>query len=122
MRRAWSNKAEATEWAAHCIAILLIEELTGYTALERERRKLGFNYWLGNTTTNLISMHRKAGLVVSGLRRAGTGQVVARARHELELESKVLVDGDYPIYVVVVEFSKPSMFISLSPNRKLKSP
>ncbi len=84
MRRAWGNRPKTTQWAAHGIALLLIEEVMGYTVLERISRKDGFNYWLGDVTDNMVSAERKARLIVSGLRQASRGQVAARIRHGQE--------------------------------------
>lgn len=47
MRRYWRDESEATEYAAYGLSLLLIEELTGYTALERTNRGPGFDFWLG---------------------------------------------------------------------------
>jgi len=109
MRRFWRDEDEATEYAAYGIALLLIEELTGYTAFERANKGLGFDFWLGYdhypVTRFDPSVQHRARLEVSGIRRGSKQQVATRVKQK-KTQTDVS-NGEYPAFIVVVEFGAP---------------
>ncbi len=106
MRRYWQDEDEATEYAAYGIALLLIEELTGYTTLQRANKGFGFDFWLGYYDERLpISTQREARLEVSGIRRGNRRQILSRVKQKLAQTE--VSDGQYPAYIAVVEFGTP---------------
>lgn len=106
MRRYWQDEDEATEYAAYGIALLLIEELTGYTALQRANKGFGFDFWLGYYDERLpISTQREARLEVSGIRRGNRRQILSRVRQKLAQTD--VSNGQHPAYIIVIEFGNP---------------
>jgi hypothetical protein len=106
MRHYWQDEGEATEYAAYGIALLLIEELTGYTALQRANKGFGFDFWLGyNDEKLLVSAKRQARLEVSGIRQGNRRQILSRVRQKLAQTD--VSNGQHPAYVAVVEFGTP---------------
>jgi hypothetical protein len=105
MRRYWKDEEVTTEHAAYGIAILLVRELTGYTAVERSSKGPGFDYWLGNNTDDDLIFQNMARLEVSGIRSGSDKSVGQRVKQKLKQTERS--DGDYPAYIAVIEFSKP---------------
>jgi len=86
---------------------LLVEELTGYTAIERADRGLGVDFWLGRESDNPDAPFEYMALLeVSGIRRGSTAQIGSRVRQKRQQVN--VAAGEFPVYVVVVEFGKPS--------------
>lgn len=50
-RKAWHDLQEATEQGAMGIAVLLAKKETGHAVLERSRKGTGFDYWMGDEST-----------------------------------------------------------------------
>ena len=106
MRRCWNDQEYATEQAAYGVALLLIQQLTDLTVVERSRRGTGFDYWLGTVSQSDEQPFRKtARLEVSGIRQGSYQQV--RTRVKLKLEQVKPTDNLAPAYVAVIEFSQP---------------
>src|SRR5207249_3420403 len=106
MRRAWRDEETATEYGACGIAILLIEELTGYTVIEQASRGHGIDYWLGDRIEDLNQpFQHTARLEISGIRRGTTSRVEARLKQKAQQTE--LSAGELPVYVVIVEFGRP---------------
>ncbi len=107
MLRAWENEEVATENAAYGIAILLIEELTGYTAIARADKGTGIDFWLGYRTTEPNKpFQRMARLEISGIRHGNVRRIEARVKQKKRQTN--LSASELPAYVVVVEFSVPT--------------
>jgi hypothetical protein len=102
--RSYNDLQEATENGACCIAILLLRELTGKVVVERSRKGLGFDYWLGDGDDDQL-FSGKARLEVSGILSGTLGQIMGRVKQKREQirPSKHLAPG----YVAVVEFGNP---------------
>lgn len=108
MHRAYRDLQEATELGACGVAILVARDITGHTAVERSVKGTGFDYWLGAINapdSGLEPLERKARLEVSGILQGAIEIVEARVREKLRQTR--LSAGDYPAYVVVVEFATP---------------
>jgi hypothetical protein len=103
MSRALADLKEATELGAAALAILLIEELTEFQAVERAVAPNGVDYWLSDKDDpNLLWSAR---LEVSGT-LAG-GQTERKKRIKQKLKQTDQSDGrGIPAMVVVVEFGE----------------
>lgn len=110
MRRTWEYEEFATEQAAYGIAVLLMEWLTGYTAVERIRKGPGFDYWLGYyDEASDVPIRRMARLEVSGIRVGNNRAIAARVAQK---KKQIIPSNDeHPAYVVVVEFSRPLSWV-----------
>jgi hypothetical protein len=110
MRRCWADPEEATEQGACGLAVLLIEQLTGWTVLERSRRGTGFDYWLGRRGSEDPLFQNKVRLEISGIRQGSTAAVNRRVREKIEQTRRSDSTG-LSAYVVVVEFGLPCSFM-----------
>lgn len=99
---------EATEFGAYGIAILVMRDQTGLT-VQRAFKGDGFDYWLG-TVDEEHPFQNLARLEVSGIRRAGRGQIAARMKSKLEQVHRS--DSLLVAYVAVVEFSAPQVRVA----------
>lgn len=106
--RAYGNDDKrTTDYGAVTIALLLIRELTEYTAVEQAGLGTTIDYFLANKLTDdtLIFNEVKAYLEVRGIRKEARGNTVQSA---LKKKLKRLnTPEDLPSYIVVVEFNKP---------------
>ncbi|MEL7223302.1 MAG: hypothetical protein AAF810_20110 [Cyanobacteria bacterium P01_D01_bin.36] len=106
MRRCWNDREYATEQAAYGIALLLMQQLTALTAVERSRKGTGFDYWLGKSSDiNSRPFRKLVRLEVSGIRQGTSPQV--RARAKLKIAQVKPTDKLAPAYIVVIEFGQP---------------
>ncbi len=102
-RRTWKDLQEATEMGAMGIAVLLAKKETGHAVLERSRKGTGFDYWMGDESTE--PFQAKARLEISGILDGSDPDVRRRVRQKLKQISHS--NGPLPAYVIVVEFGKP---------------
>ena len=102
--RAWQEPDEATEFGAAAIAVALAKVETGYEVIRRSHNGTGFDYWLGDETSQ--GFQDKAGLEVSGIRQGRDSIVSARVEDKLR-QARRSRHLRLPIYVVVVEFGRP---------------
>lgn len=106
MLRSWYFEDDATEDAAYGIAVLLMEALTGYTAIERAGKGSGVDFWLGVESDNPDAPFEYLALLeVSGIRRGSTAHIEARVRQKRQQVART--GSDVPVYIVIVEFSGP---------------
>ena len=101
---AWTDDEYTTEHGAAGVAVLLAKDEIGYEVIRRSRKGTGFDYWLGDATTQ--PFERKARMEVSGIRRGSTRLLNARVRQKLNQMSRS-DDMSLPGYAVVVEFGRP---------------
>lgn len=95
---------EATERGACGIAILLAKEVTGKVVVERSKKGLGFDYWLGKDDNDELTF--EARLEVSGILLGSSSDIHARVKQK---KAQVVPSNHLaPGYVAVVEFSKPT--------------
>jgi hypothetical protein len=112
MQRAYRDMQEATELGACGVAILVVRDITGHTAVERSVKGTGFDYWLGSgdaADAGLEPLERRARLEVSGILHGPAEIVEARVREKIRQTRRSA--GDYPAYVVVVEFGQPMVWM-----------
>lgn len=106
MRRCWNDYEYATEQAAYGVALLLIQQLTELTVVERSRKGTGFDYWLGTASESDNPLFKKTvRLEVSGIRQGSSQQI--RTRVKLKAAQVKPTDALAPAYIAVIEFSQP---------------
>lgn len=106
IRRSY-NQDDAIEDGAEAIALLLSIERTTYTSVERASTKTGIDYWLGFRNSDPNSpFHRAGRLEISGIMSENPRNKVG-TRVNVKLNQTKPTDNTFPVYVVVVEFSKP---------------
>lgn len=108
MLRAYRDMQETTELGACGVAILVVRNITGHTAVERSVKGTGFDYWLGSVHSSdagLEPLERRARLEVSGILQGAADMVEARVREKIRQTRRSA--GEYPAYIVVVEFGTP---------------
>jgi hypothetical protein len=104
--RAYADLVRATDNAACGLALLLIRELTDYTAIEQACIGTTIDYYLvpKQADSDLIFNHA-ARLEVSGiLQESRTNTVQSRIKQK---QKRLKQDGILPTFIVVIEFSKP---------------
>lgn len=103
---AWNDADYATEHGAAAIAIMLAKQVIGYDVIERSRRGTGIDYWLGEASD--VTYQSKARLEVSGIRRGDNVDIQRRLTIKLAQTMRSdTMRGGLPVYVVIIEFSKP---------------
>lgn len=114
-RNSWNDISEATEWGAAGIAILVILECTEYTVIRCSKKGTGFDYWLGykkdvdNLGENVLK--DEARLEVSGILSEQKGNTVKQRVKKRDRQTKKSDDLRMPVYIVVVEFSSPVVYM-----------
>lgn len=104
-RRCHNDLQEATERGASGIAILLLEEMTGMTVLNRSMKRTGFDYWIGKPGDDSLLFQGKTRLEVSGILQGTHGAVATRVKKKLAQVKPT--DKQAPAFVAVVEFGSP---------------
>lgn len=107
-RHCYNDLQEATERGACGVAILVVKELTGKVVVERSKKGLGFDYWLGDGDDDLL-FSGKARLEVSGILAGTAGQVDARIKQK---NAQIKPSAHLaPGYVAIVEFGNPTAHV-----------
>lgn len=106
VQRNWSDTDEAAEYAATGVAILLSQELTTFTCIERSKKGTGFDYWIGDENSTGL-FQRKARLEISGIFKASIANTLqSRLRQKEKQTSKSSYLGMNAV-ICVTEFSNP---------------
>ena len=100
-----NDLVEETEYAAYCIAFLMIHHLTNYQVIRRSKRKTGFDYWLGDKEAE-YPFEDTARLEVSGILKAKTNEITQRIKSKKE-QTKQSDSSKLLAYIIVTEFSTP---------------
>jgi hypothetical protein len=105
MQRSYNNPHDAPRDGACGVAILLVQDVTGLSVVDRAWTGTGFDYWLGEDDG---LFQNKARLEVSGIlaERAGNTPASRLAKKKNQTKRSDLLR--LPAHVVIVEFSKPS--------------
>lgn len=106
MRRAYADKGRATELGACGIALLLVRQITGLTAIRQSRKGTGFDYWLGPANGTGLAFQDSARLEVSGLLAGTESQFKSRLKQKTR-QPAPSDNTRLPAFAVVVEFSRP---------------
>lgn len=102
----WQDEQELVEYAAVGIALPLILQLTNYTDVQRARKGGGVDFWLGRKDENGFSV-LEASLEISGILKENQGNTVNARVQRKKLQVQQSAYKNLPVYIVVVEFSKP---------------
>ena len=104
LRKAHADSVESVEDSARALSLLLIRELTPYTAVEQAQRGTTVDYYLSEKDRNDdLIFNNTARLEISGINSGDMQQVNARVKEKLDRLKK-----DYtPAYIVVVEHKAP---------------
>ncbi|TAE00161.1 MAG: hypothetical protein EAZ97_06710 [Bacteroidetes bacterium] len=103
-----SNLVETVEDGASCLAILVIEELTGYQVIRQTPKGTGVDFLLG--TKEGDQYYSCARLEISGILKGSPAQIQQRIKQKVE-QSTQSDHFDIPVFIVVVEFSQPQISI-----------
>jgi len=106
-RITWRDTKEATRYAAKGIAILLIKELTKFTHFERLYQGLGIDFFLSDNNEK-VTNRELSRLEVSGLFKETKGNTLNIRISSKENQVKKSDFLGFSVYIVVVEFEKPS--------------
>ena len=107
MRRAYEDLERATELGAYGVAILLIRDQTGLTAIRQSRKGTGFDYWLGpDGADDQLVFQDAARLEVSGILSGTDSQFLTRVKQKLK-QTEASDSTGLTAYACVVEFSRP---------------
>lgn len=106
LMRSYADLRRATDNAACAIALLLIRELTSYTAIEQSNIGTSIDYYLApQDQDETLIFNRTARLEVSGILNENENNTVeTRIRSKIK---RLKLDSSLPAIIVVVEFSKP---------------
>lgn len=105
MKDSRSDMGYTVESGAYCVAMLLIEKLTGLKVVSQSQKRTGFDYWLGDATN--FGMQGLARLEVSGILQGTRGQINQRLKEKVKQTQKS-DNLNIPAFVVIVEFSQPT--------------
>jgi hypothetical protein len=105
MRKAYGDLRKATEYAACAVALLLVRELTDFTAVEQAAIGTTVDYFLApQVPDDTLIFNRAARLETSGiLKEEGSNTVDRRAREKLQR----LKPSSIPTVIAIVEFGSP---------------
>jgi hypothetical protein len=107
IRRAYEDLERATELGAYGVAILLVKDQTGLTAIRQSKKGTGFDYWLGpNRADDQLPFQDAARLEVSGILSGTDAQFLTRMKQKLK-QTEASDSSGLPAYACVVEFSRP---------------
>lgn len=102
---------QATDHAACAIALLLIQKLTEFAAIEMAPIGTTVDYYLvpqGREEDDFLIFNGTARLEISGiLQESPTNSVESRIKEKLKRLLPDYDDDNHPTYVIVVEFSQP---------------
>jgi hypothetical protein len=110
MRDSWRDLQFATEFAACGTAFLLMQHVVGYTVIRQSQRGTGVDYWMGTQETDTLLVQEKARLEVSGILTADNLSTV-KSRAAQKRKQVLAFAHHLPVYVVVVEFSRPIAYL-----------
>ena len=102
------NQDDAVEHGAEAITFLLVREITPFTAIKRAVTGEGIDYWLGydNGDAQNLFLKSDARLEISGILRE-RGSNTVKNRLKAKIKQTAPTDHSFPVYISVVEFSKP---------------
>lgn len=106
VRRSY-NQDDAIEAGAEAIAFCTVIKRTNYSAVERASTTTGIDYWLGYKDRHPNEpFHRSGRLEISGIMIESESNKVS-TRLKVKQKQTKPTDHTFPVYIIVVEFSKP---------------
>ena len=94
------------EYAAVGIALPLILQATGYSDVQRARKGSSVDFWLGKKDEYAFPI-LEALLEVSGILKENPGNTMNARVNQKRQQAMRSPYRNLPVYVIVVEFSKP---------------
>jgi hypothetical protein len=110
--RSWKDMNEATEYGATALALLLVVILTEFAAFARAPQMSSADYVLVKKAANDGSP--AAYLEVSGILKEAQGNTLQMRLTEKKRRQKELRDENFPVLIVIAEFSVPKAIIAKS--------
>jgi hypothetical protein len=108
IRRAYRDQNKATDFAACSIALLLVPQLTEFTAVEQSNVGTTIDYYLApKTQDDTLIFNHAARLEVSGILEENKDNTVDGRIQRKVRRLKPDPRGSLPTFIVVVEFSQP---------------
>ena len=106
MKRSYNDLQDSTEFGAYGVALSLVRELTGMSAVLQMRKgpNSGFDYWINSASDDMLQGASR--LEVSGILRGTPSAIKERLKTKKKQTEKSDSTG-LPAYSCVVEFSKP---------------
>ncbi|MCG6553275.1 MAG: hypothetical protein L7F77_13200 [Candidatus Magnetominusculus sp. LBB02] len=104
MRSCYADREVTTENGAYGVAIMLVINLTEFTAIGRSAKATAIDYWLGKKDDDYPFLEQ-ARLEVSGIRKGNDSNIDNRLKQKIDRLNKV--NSKLPAYIIIVEFSKP---------------
>ena len=102
----WQDEQELVEYAAVGIALPLILQATGYSDVQRARKGSSVDFWLGKKDEYAFPI-LEALLEVSGILKENPGNTINARANRKKQQAMRSPYGNLPVYIIVVEFSKP---------------
>lgn len=107
-RRACRDQNKMVDFAACTIALLLVQQLTEYTAVEQSNVGTTIDYYLSpKTQDDTLIFNNAARLEVSGILQENESNTVERRIRTKIRRLKPDPRGRLPTFILVVEFSQP---------------
>ena len=108
LRKAYRDQNKVTDFAACSIALLLVYQLTTFTAVEQSAIGTTIDYYLApQTQDDTLIFNHTARLEVSGILRETSDNTVDRRIKDKIRRLKPDPQGSLPTFIIVVEFSQP---------------
>lgn len=105
LRRAYADLVKATENAACAIALLIVREITNFTAIEQASRGTTIDYYLGyKEEINDLIFNNAARLEVSGILQEDESNTVDSRIRDKQRRLKPGIST----FIIVVEFGYPT--------------
>lgn len=109
MRDSRDDMQYTVEVGAYCLAMLVVERLTNLRVVKQSQKGTGFDFWLEHEDED--GFKTAARLEVSGILKGTKSQINQRLKEKIE-QTKRSDATDLPAYIVVVEFSEPTLKIA----------
>lgn len=104
-RRSYADTQDSTEFGAYGVAIALVKEVTGLSALHQSRKGTGFDYWIGESLDDLFQNASR--LEISGILDGDDSTIKSRVKQKKRQTQRSDATTLLPAYACVVEFSRP---------------
>jgi hypothetical protein len=101
----YADLQDATELGAYGVALLVIREVTGLTAIERSAKGGGFDWWVGHADGPSLPFQGKRRVEVSGILKDGGGTMEARLKQKIRQTDPS--DSLGPAIIAIIEFGQP---------------
>lgn len=108
IRRAYRDENKSTDFAACAIGLLLVNNLTEFTAIEQSNIGTTIDYYLApQNQDNTLIFNHAARLEVSGILEENPDNTVDKRIGSKIRRLKPDPNGALPTFILVVEFSQP---------------